>query len=117
MSETARSDRKNRGRRPKKRKFYGNQYAETQNSVVKFHRRKKLLSKRNFSYEVFSDMELEIIHFITVFNTKSTNIVDLVSKLKCLAKTAKIILLTLLKHHMNTVMLFMKSIKKSFLDI
>jgi len=69
MSETARINRKNKGGRSKKRKFYGNQYSKTQDSSEASPLKKKLHSKFKFLYEVSSDINLEITYFINVFNT------------------------------------------------
>lgn len=68
MNDTSKRDRKCRGGRPKKRKFFGNQFKKSQNAEGETSSSKKMKSA-NLFYTVTSDLEFEIINFFAVFNT------------------------------------------------
>lgn len=73
MDREARADEKNRGGRPKKRKFHGNQHSSNEEEKVSASTKK--LNDSSFSTNVDFDISYEFINFISVFSAIASFVV------------------------------------------
>lgn len=73
MDREARVDEKNRGGRPKRRKFQGNQHTSKEEEKVSISNKK--LNGSSFSTNVDSDISYEFINFISVFSAIASFVV------------------------------------------